>query len=135
MRREAEEWVRQAQEDMLAVHSNIREEKYSWACFIAQQAAEKALKALYADQHSEEPPHSHSLRMLAADGVPPGTEVPQEILEALAGLDRHYTISRYRSSLMAVPGEEYCKADAEEARRQCSKTLQWATALLREKGS
>ena len=108
-----------SQEDILAVQSNIQTGKHNWACFIAHQAAEKALKALYEDQHMAEPPHSHSLRMLVADGVPPGVEIPDEILEALAGLDRHYTISRYRSSIMAVPGEEYSEADAKEAWKQC----------------
>jgi HEPN domain-containing protein len=46
MREEVEEWVRQAQEDILAVQTNLQGGRYNWACFIAQQAAEKALKAL-----------------------------------------------------------------------------------------
>ena len=129
------EWFRQAQEDMSAVRSNLEAGKFNWACFIAQQVAEKALKGLYEEKHEEEPPHTHSLRMLVADAVPAGVEIPEEILRALAGLDRHYTISRYRSNLMTVPGEEYSQADAEEALEQCSKTLQWATALSRERDS
>jgi len=65
MRREVRTWFRQAQEDITSSRKMIEAGRFDWACFIAQQAAEKALKGLYVAEHGKEPPHIHGLRPLA----------------------------------------------------------------------
>jgi len=43
---ETERWLTQAKRDLKAAKDSARNENYEWACFQAQQAAEKAVKAL-----------------------------------------------------------------------------------------
>ena len=44
---EARRWFAQAIRDLKAAEDSLRVGNYEWACFQAQQAAEKAVKALY----------------------------------------------------------------------------------------
>ena len=45
MRPEAQPWLRQAEADLHAAEDSLTTCHYEWACFQAQQSAEKALKA------------------------------------------------------------------------------------------
>ena len=47
MEEEIAGWFKKAEHDLKAVQGSIKTENYDWACFQAQQAAEKALKALF----------------------------------------------------------------------------------------
>lgn len=42
-----EDWLRQADKDLKHARNSVADGDYEWACFAAQQSAEKALKALY----------------------------------------------------------------------------------------
>ena len=46
-RYEAERWLTTAEEDLRAAHSLHDSKNFSHACFMAQQSAEKAIKALW----------------------------------------------------------------------------------------
>jgi HEPN domain-containing protein len=41
------DWLRQAKRDLEHAQHALEDEDYEWSCFAAQQAAEKAVKALY----------------------------------------------------------------------------------------
>ncbi len=43
----AKDWMRQAEKDLSHARRDLEDGDYEWACFSAQQAAEKAVKALY----------------------------------------------------------------------------------------
>jgi HEPN domain-containing protein len=43
----AADWLRQAERDLEHAHHALEDGDYEWAAFAAQQAAEKAVKALY----------------------------------------------------------------------------------------
>jgi HEPN domain-containing protein len=43
----ARDWFQQAKRDLEQAKSSRTEERHEWACFAAQQAAEKAVKALH----------------------------------------------------------------------------------------
>jgi len=47
MPRRTEDWLRQAEKDLRHAKNSLQSGDYEWACFAAQQSAEKALKALY----------------------------------------------------------------------------------------
>jgi len=47
MPRRTEDWLRQAEKDLRHAENSLQSGDYEWACFAAQQSAEKALKALY----------------------------------------------------------------------------------------
>lgn len=47
MSNRAMDWFRQAERDLEQAEDSRRAERHEWACFAAQQAAEKAVKALH----------------------------------------------------------------------------------------
>lgn len=47
LREEAIRWFEKAEYDIEAAKDNLIKDRYNWACFIAQQAAEKAVKSIY----------------------------------------------------------------------------------------
>lgn len=87
-----QDWLHQAQRDLAHARRSRQGADYEWACFAAQQAAEKALKALLGFHNYEA--RGHSLLFLL--------EKAGEFLSLPAGmtgqaqeLDRHYIQSRY----------------------------------------
>jgi HEPN domain-containing protein len=113
-RAHAGRWLAQARADLRAAESSLSADSHEWACFQAQQAAEKALKALWL-WHSCDP-WGHSVLKLI-------DEFPLEAIRqvALAGLrpaakalDKLYVPTRYPNGLPELaPFEVYT---AEEAR-------------------
>lgn len=113
-RRDAERWLRQAEIDLEA--SRALAERFSaLACFHAQQAAEKALKAvLYGD--GERPVLGHSLADLGARVEEQhGSYAP--FRADAAKLDRFYVPTRYPNGLPegGDPSEVFDAADARSA--------------------
>ena len=46
MPRRVDDWMKQADRDLKHANHSIQDGDYEWACFAAQQASEKILKAL-----------------------------------------------------------------------------------------
>ena len=131
---EAIRWVLQAQDDQRFVEW-IREEGvfFDKGCFVAQQAAEKAMKAcLYSIGRRQV--IGHSIVELCADlkGVAPGFA---SLGDAARRLDRFYIPTRYPNGLPGgVPCQVYSMDDLEEASEDLSKILATTMGFLREKG-
>ena len=47
------DWLRQAEKDIDKAKLDVKEGFYEWACFTSQQAAEKAIKAVFQRLHGE----------------------------------------------------------------------------------
>jgi HEPN domain-containing protein len=62
---EAVRWFRFAEEDVAAASDLVERRRWRQACYLAQQAAEKALKALLVERDTE-PPRTHALNALRA---------------------------------------------------------------------
>jgi len=86
------DWFRQAEKDLQHAKRSVESEDYEWACFAAQQAAEKAVKALYQSIHVDSIGHSIS-RMIG--DLPASLEPPEDLVEWAKELDKHYVPSRY----------------------------------------
>ena len=113
-RAEAERWRRQAANDLAFARVALRERFYAQACFIAQQAAEKAVKAI-AYGLGERTVLGHSLVTLIsryADQAPGLHD-----LRELAGiLDQYYVPTRYPNGLAGgVPFEAFGQSQAAAA--------------------
>ena len=107
--------MKQAEAELEQARWNVKGQHYALACFLCQQAAEKAAKAVY--QAARVEVWGHAIVGLLS-GVPGVEAVPDEIADAAKALDRHYIPARYPNGFASgVPADYYTAADAEEAIR------------------
>ena len=113
-RREAERWLHQARKDLDDASFNAQGSRFNVACFLAQQAAEKALKAyLYAQ--GEELVWGHSASDLCKRCAVHCSEF-EEICSSAAVLDKYHIPTRYPNGLPGgIPSEAFDDNDAKRA--------------------
>lgn len=111
---EASRWRRQAEQDLDDGAYALAGDRFHLACFLAQQSAEKALKAvLYA--RGAETVWGHSVAQLCDDLAELDNRW-QELKAKVAFLDRYYIPTRYPNGLPGgIPAEAFRHQDAEEA--------------------
>lgn len=109
---EAERWLNTANEDLEAARILLENKKFSHSCFLSQQSAEKALKAVWYLTDNE--PWGHSVLRLIEDF--PDKELKKQIIglsDAAAFLDKFYIPTRYPNGLPDfTPGKVYLETDA-----------------------
>lgn len=129
---EAKRWFTQALRDLRASVSSLGSGYYEWSCFQAQQAAEKAVKALlYTYGRSA---WGHSVVELL-DYLGSTVEVPEELYVYARELDRHYIPSRYPNAFESgYPGMYYDRVVAERAINSAETLINWVRARLRALG-
>lgn len=113
MRPETEPWWRQGQADLQAADVNWRAGLYYAVSWFAQQAAEKGLKALYAEQGKGIPPRTHVLKFLGAEvGAPPTVEA--DLIALLPAFD----MARYPNAAGVAPVDAVTAGDHLAATRR-----------------
>ena len=101
----AEDWLRYARSDLeLACIDQPEGVLLESLCFHAQQATEKALKAVFVFLNTDFP-HTHNIRTLL-DQLPDSITIPRNIEES-AGLTDYAVESRYPLTIEPVDDEEY----------------------------
>ena len=122
------DWWEQSSRDLThAVHA-LEAGDFEWVAFAAQQAAEKAVKALIMSAGGE--PWGHLVTALVG-ALPEGVPATQEAREAASRLDKHYIPARYPNGFdSGFPGMLYTLgeakgaiADAEALREFCRRYL------------
>lgn len=130
---EAERWWLTAQEDLDVARTLQEAGKFSHACFLCQQSAEKSLKALWLSIGSD--PWGHSIQKLVI-------QFPEQSLfgniqtwiENAAYLDRFYIPTRYPNGLPDLtPGQVYHSLDAEQAIVKSTFFIEETRKLLKNK--
>lgn len=122
------DWYKQAERDLKSARVQLGAEFFEWACFIAQQAAEKAVKALYQKFSGEA--WGHSVYDLLK-GIAEKVDVPEEVFESAKGLDRFYIPARYPNGWSSgFPGEYITKKDAKDAISNSKKILRFCKSIL-----
>ncbi|HEV8130803.1 MAG TPA: HEPN domain-containing protein [Acidobacteriota bacterium] len=113
---EAARWFQQALYDLKAVQWNVDGGFYDTACFLAQQAAERALKSfLYYTGARRAALLTHSLVAMVRDGKK-SLAAMRELLPEARELDLHYIPSRYPNGLPSgYPHQFYEKPVADRA--------------------
>jgi len=86
------DWLAQAERDMEQAEDSRAAGRHEWACFAAQQAAEKAVKALHL--HLGQEAWGHVVARLLVE-LPESVEVPSELVERAKVLDNFYIPARY----------------------------------------
>lgn len=124
----AMDWLRQAERDLEQAEDSRRAGRHEWACFAAQQAAEKAVKALHL--HHGQEAWGHVIARLLRD-LPPTVPVPEDLVEKARVLDNFYIPPRYPSSHPAGPPfEHYGPLQSEEAIRYAREILAFVRAQM-----
>lgn len=123
------DWLGQALRDLEHARRSVRFRDYEWACFSSQQAAEKALKAVYLSLGMEA--WGHDLVNLLRGLREAGLRVSRRLIECAAELDKHYVISRYPNGFAeGAPWEHYTRRDAEKCVRSGERLVEWAKGVI-----
>jgi len=118
-----QDWLWQARRDVEHARASLDGQFYEWACFAAQQGAEKALKALFQKRGADA--WGHLLADLVA-ALPKDIEVPAELVDAAKELDKHYIPPRYPNAIAhGAPGQSYTRGEAERAIENAERILRF----------
>lgn len=119
----SKDWFLQARSDLEHARKSLDIGDYDWACFAAQQAAEKAAKALHMKLHQVA--WGHSVFDLLHE-LPEELPAPESLLEKAKSLDRHYIPPRYPDAHPAGPSyRSYTRKDAEQAVSAATEVVEW----------
>ena len=125
------DWLDEALDDLAAAEDLYRLGRYSKACFFAQQAAEKAVKAAVIKLLRRfEALHSVAelLRRLRE-----AVEVPEELVRSGEFLDRFYIPTGYPNAWpYGAPHRHYTREDAEAAIEHARRIVEFAKRLVEE---
>lgn len=126
----AERWIREAEYTLRQAERNCREGSYNLACFLSEQTAQKALKAvLYFD--GVRFINIHSVTELAKEASGTHQEFSSLMSEG-SRLDQYYLSARYPDAVPepAIPAEIFTKNQAEEAVEMARKIFEACRGLI-----
>jgi HEPN domain-containing protein len=112
--KDALRWVIQSEKDLDAAKYNYDGKLYNISCFLAQQSAEKILKA-FLIKHGDNTIWGHSVADLVDDcsHIDPDFE---DLFRIAGSLDKYYIPTRYPDGLPGgIPSNAYIEEDADMA--------------------
>ena len=113
MAQRAHDWFRQAEADLRHARNSLKAGDYDWSAFASQQAAEKAIKALFQRLHLDA--WGHVLSVLL-NQLPENVKPASELVDRAKELDKHYIPTRYPNGFeRGAPVDFYTAKEAEEA--------------------
>ena len=122
----AKDWLAQAEHDLEQSEASRRDGRHEWACFAAQQAAEKAVKAVHAHRSQDMLGHG-IVELLNALGVP----LPATLADKARVLDNLYIPTRYPNGHPSgAPHEHYGPIQSEQAYGFAHEIIDYARAQM-----
>jgi HEPN domain-containing protein len=124
----SKDWFDVAQGDLEHAKNDVQDGFFNWACFSAQQSAEKAVKAVFQRMGAEAWGHSVSdlLKELSSR-----YSVPQELIDCGLELDKAYIPTRYPNAHPSgSPRNRYTKEEAIRATTHAERILKFCSDLL-----
>ncbi|GIW45896.1 MAG: DNA-binding protein [Candidatus Binatia bacterium] len=113
MAQRAKDWLRHADARFSLARHAAAGRHFEWACFAAQQSAEKAVKALH-DHLGNEAWGQFVTESLEA--LPPDVNVPPDLLDRARALDKLYIPTRGPNGLPAgAPADFFTGPEAAQA--------------------
>lgn len=123
-----QDWYNQAERDLKSACAQMKSGFFEWACFIAQQAAEKAVKAVCQKLSAETWGHSVNDLLTA---VKEKIKVEENLFDSAKGLDKFYIPARYPNGWSSgFPGEYITEKDAKNAISDSEKILRFCKGIL-----
>jgi HEPN domain-containing protein len=126
----SKDWLDEAKGDLEHARNDMQGGFYNWACFSAQQAAEKAIKAVFQRMGAEAWGHSVAdlLKELARKQV-----VSEDLVDASLELDKAYIPTRYPNAHPSgSPRSRYTKEESRRLIGYAEKIVQFCSGLLSE---
>lgn len=131
---EGKRWLAQAERDLDDAAYSARGERYNLACFLAQQSAEKALKAFLFSQGAEAV-WGHSLAELCQDALELNPDFGA-LTPIAVPLDKYYIPTRYPNGLPGgIPADVYTESDARLALSMAEQVIKFVAGWLTSKPS
>lgn len=122
------DWFHQAQQDLEAAKAMVSDEIYNWACFLCQQSAEKAVKALFEKLGANAWGHDVTGLLQA---LPKNIEVDASVIDMAKELDQFYIPSRYPNAhASGAPFQFYTKPQAERGTQYAEQILEFCQRFL-----
>lgn len=124
----AKDWLAQARRDLEQAEDSRRAERREWACFAAQQAAEKAAQALHLALGQEAWGHVVARLLLE---LPESVEAGDELMDKGRVLDSFYIPARYpHSHPEGAPFQNFGRLQSREAIRYAREIIEFAVAKM-----
>ncbi len=122
------DWLDEAEGDLEHAKSDLKGKYYNWACFSAQQAAEKALKALFQRMGAEA--WGHSVADLAEE-LGKRYAVPKALRGISLELDKAYIPTRYPNAHPSGSARRrYTRVEAERLVSYAERIVNFSKGLL-----
>ena len=124
----AKDWLRQAKRDLSHAEEDMKSTFYEWACFSAQQASEKATKALF--QHLHASAWGHSITALTREMMKQFPEA-DKLIESAKNLDKLYIQPRYPNGFdSGTPEDYFTKSDAKRAIQDARRIIDFCESRI-----
>jgi HEPN domain-containing protein len=122
----SKDWFVQAQRDLEQAESSQAEGRHEWACFAAQQSAEKAVKALHLFLKQEA--WGHVVARLLKE-LP--LTIPEDLIDKAKVLDGLYIPTRYANGHPeGAPFEHYGKIQSRDAIEYAREILEFVRSQM-----
>ena len=122
------DWLDDAQGDLAHARSDLERGFYNWACFSAQQAAEKAVKAVFQKLGAEAWGHSVA-DLVSALGE--RRDVPETLVDLALELDKAYIPTRYPNAHPSGSARSrYTQIEATRLIGHAEQIIKFCTSLL-----
>ena len=124
----SQDWLAQAERDFAQAKESMSGGRHEWACFAAQQAAEKAVKALHLRLGQEA--WGHVVARLLSE-LPSAATPPSELIERGRVLDNFYVPTRYPNGHPeGAPYQHYGALQSQQAVDHASAILEFVRAQM-----
>ncbi len=124
MKKEIENWLKQAEADLRSAENSLNSKDYYLSAFMSQQSVEKALKASYIKE-KKELLKTHSVLRLAQE-----LKLPDSLITKISLLEPVYQETRYPDISSKIPAEEFEEKDAVELFNIAEEVLEWVRKEL-----
>ena len=124
----APDWMKQADRDFGQAEDSRHAERHEWACFAAQQAAEKAIRALHLDAGQKA---RGCVISQLLEKLPETIDVPEQLVDKGRVLDNFYIPTRYPNFHSAgAPFEHYGPLQSEVAIQYAREIIEFVRAQM-----
>ncbi|XP_070206302.1 sacsin-like [Littorina saxatilis] len=131
---EGKRWLRQAEKDVEAARETLQRDNagFNWVCYLAHQAAEKAMKAvLYCRDAGHYVRNSHSICSIASCVQDDTIQSAVSTLDGIVGFHTRMRYPRFSNDYPKIPFEVYDTQAASESFNCAARIVERAGQLVR----